>query len=530
MKFSLLSERLFGEKAKFSYLLLASVLMLFTLLEARELWTQEHRWADIVSGMFYRHDFLHPYLGENRYYDKPLLSYWFIVLVAEIQGALTSFALRLPSALSALLAVWSIYRLGTKLQTKQLGLLSGWLLVTTFYFVFWARVSSADMLNLAGSLLAVTWYMEKREQAGFINYAVFFMIVALTSLCKGLVGAIVPCIAVLTDIALRHSWKKYLHLSFFLAFLPAFILYLIPFLASSYIGNGAYHENGLYLVYRENILRYFHPFDHRGPIYTYFLYLPIYLMPWGLFLIPALFSLKKRWLRLSLESKWLSFSLFFIFLFFTLSGSRRSYYILPLVPFALLFIADYFLTLKAKWLSLSAFVVMCSFILLFLSLDLLPAWYYQYAGIGRFARAVRQEVTKTMPWDAAQVVMLDGESKLNFYLGLAPESKHFNINHERKEQTAQSLLAAWPILMHKPANTIFITRKLYVAALQPYFSGYRKVEVPLQAPFAFLNKIIIKSDTNTPIAFIPDKFILSSDFMSAPPERFIANKKESMYG
>ena len=139
--------------------------MLFTLLGGREIWTQEHRWADIVSGMFYRHDFLHPYLGQNDYYDKPLL----VLLVdcrylLKLIGELTTWTLRLPSALAGFLAIWSIYRLGTKLKDKQLGLLSGWLLLTTFYFIFWARTSSADMLNLAGPFCCC-WYFEKRDHA-----------------------------------------------------------------------------------------------------------------------------------------------------------------------------------------------------------------------------------------------------------------------------------------------------------------------------------------------------------------------------
>ncbi|HVY53272.1 MAG TPA: glycosyltransferase family 39 protein, partial [Gammaproteobacteria bacterium] len=145
------------------YLWLASLFLLFTMLGGRELWTQEHRWADIVSGMFFRHDFLHPYLGSNDYYDKPLLSYWLIAIVAAVTQELTTWTLRFPSALAGMLAIWSIYRLGSRLKDKSFGLLCGWMLLTTFYFVFWARVSSADMMNLAGSLFAVAWYFDKRD-------------------------------------------------------------------------------------------------------------------------------------------------------------------------------------------------------------------------------------------------------------------------------------------------------------------------------------------------------------------------------
>src|SRR5437762_514839 len=135
MRLSIIAESLWGNKAKFSYLLLAAVLLIFTFLGSRDIWTQEHRWADIVFGMFYRNDFLHPYLGKSDYYDKPLLSYWLIVLFAKLNNELTNWTLRLPSAFAGLLAIWSIYRLGMSLKNKQLGLLSGWLLLTTYYFV-----------------------------------------------------------------------------------------------------------------------------------------------------------------------------------------------------------------------------------------------------------------------------------------------------------------------------------------------------------------------------------------------------------
>jgi 4-amino-4-deoxy-L-arabinose transferase-like glycosyltransferase len=502
MKLSLIAESLWGNKARLRYLLIASAVLLFTLLGGREIWTQEHRWADIVSGMFYRQDFLHPYLGENRYYDKPLLSYWLIALFAKLMGGLSVSALRLPSALAGMLAIFSIYRLGCSLKDKQLGLLAGWLLLTTFYFLFWARTSSADMLNLAGSLFAVSWYMGKREHASFFDYAIFFIIVALTALCKGLVGAIVPCLAVLTDMALQKSWKQHLRLPLFLSLIPALIVYLIPFAASSYVGGESYGQNGLYLVYRENILRYFQPFDHQGPLYTYFLYLPIYLLPWAIFFIPALFSIPSRWSLLSKNAKWIIITTLVLFIFFTVSGSRRSYYVLPIVPFAILLTADWIVSEEAKktarrlW---TAGLVLFSALFLFLAMDVLPAWYYAQYGVTRFAVALKREANKIMPWEAWKVVTLDSESKLNFYLQLPPDTKDNHItSSERQMQTAATLLKAWPILENKPKDTIFITRKIYGPLLQPFFVGYRKVEVPSQS---FLKK----HDVNMPIAFIPER-------------------------
>jgi hypothetical protein len=527
MKLSTIADSLWGDKARLSTLLIAASLLLFSFLGGREIWTQEHRWADIVSGMFFRQDFLHPYLGNSNYYDKPLLSYWLIVLFAKLNQALTTWTLRLPSALAGLLAIWSIYNLGAKLKNKQLGLLSGWLLLTTFYFVFWARTSSADMLNLGGSLFAISWYFDKRDQPSFMNYAIFFIIVALTSLCKGLIGAIVPFMAVFVDMVLQKSWKQLWRPSLYLALIPALLLYFLPFVASTYFSSEAYTQNGLYLVYRENFLRYFQAFDHQGPIYTYFIYLPIYLLPSALFFIPALFSLKNRYKTLSLNTKWIIWTLAALFLFFTLSGSRRNYYVLPMVPFAVLFTADWILssasTLSASTFSASALsattrakrhtwtagLIICSFIGLYAVIDLLQQWYYAEFGVARFASALQEQVNKTKPWSAWKVVMLDAESKLNFYLHLPPTTSNYSLKGSLRSQGLPSeaeLLSAWPVLKsletnaEHGSNTIYVSRKLYAPVLESILIHHHRFEIDYpNIPFAK------KNDVNIPIAYIPNQ-------------------------
>lgn len=495
MKLQAFADRLWGERGRLAYLLIAAAILLFASLGARDIWTQEHRWADIVSGMFYRNDFLHPYLGENRYYDKPLLSYWLIAAIAQLTGGLTTWALRMPSALSGLLAIWSIYRLGSRIKDKQLGLLAGWMLVTTFYFLFWARTSSADMLNLAGSLFAVSWYRDHCDQENFTDYMVFFLILALTSLCKGLGGAIVAMIAVLTDVFMRGTFKQYLRLPIFLSALPALVVYVVPFIASSLIGGESYGQSGLYMVYKENVLRYFQPFDHQGPLYTYFIYLPVYMMPWAIFFIPALTTVKSRWRSLSPDMRWCALTLLLLFVFFTASGSRRSYYVLPMVPFAILFTADWLLS-KRAW---AAGVVAIALPLLCLIFNFFPVVYYSQAGINQFAHYLQQQVAAPeKPWSSWEVVLLDGESKLNFYLGLPPSTKHYNLIGNRFQQTSISVLLSWPVLLNKPKNTIFITRKLYEPSLKPYFARYRIIEAP-PVKLPFFNR----QDIDTPIAFVP---------------------------
>ncbi len=503
MKSNTLSQSLWGNQSRVIYLLIAAAVMIFTLLGSREIWTQEHRWADIVFGMFYRHDFLHPYLNDVDYYDKPLLSYWMIAVISYLSGHLSTWTLRIPSALAGLLSIWSIYRIGTKLQSKQLGLLAGWMLLTTFYFLFWAKTSSADMLNLGGILFAIAWYIEKREQPSFFNYAIFFLIVSVTCLCKGLVGAVVAFIVILPDLIHQQEWKKHLRLSFLLAMVPAVIVYILPFLASAHFGGSSYGENGLYLVYRENILRYFQPFDHKGPIYTYFVWLPIYLLPWAFFFIPSLFSLKSRWKSLSWNSKWMCWAVFLLFAFLTLSGSRRNYYVLPLMPFALLMTADWILAGKAvlsKRVVWAGRTALAFLVIMFLSLDVAQPLYYADGGMEAFASVLQTTTQQVKPGTDWQYVMLDPESKVRFYLQLPPTVKNYAVTGvDRAQQTVQSLWQAWPVLQHTEANTIFISRKSYEPLLQKILIGYQVVE----APPTIGERLLHIKNANAPIAFVP---------------------------
>lgn len=497
------ADRLWGRKARFIYLLLATFIMLFTFLGARDIWTQEHRWADIVAGMFFRHDFFHPYLDNINYYDKPLLSYWLIVGFSYLTGELSTIALRLPSAFAGLLAVWSIYRLGTQLKDRNFGLLAGWILLTTYYFIFWSRTSSADMLNMAGSLFAVYWYFSKKNHPSFINYAVFFAVLAFTSLCKGLVGGIVAILAIFPDLVMNKEYKKHLNLHFFLAIIPAIFIYSLPFWASAHFGGEGYKQNGLYLVYRENILRYFQPFDHKDPIYTYFIFLPIYLLPWAIFFIPALFSVKSRWSSMRDTSKWMCWAVLILFLFFTLSGSRRNYYILPLIPYAILMTADWIHSetpkayLKNIWAGRFA---LGFFLLLFVFVDILQSVYYVRFGSQAFVTTLKQKLPHSLSSSKLQYVMLDSESKLRFYLHL-PAIKNYEVKGERTLQTTESLLKACPLLKNKNNERIYITRRDYVPLLEPFLKNHAKIET-----YAPQFKSILQFDKDMPVAFIPKHF------------------------
>jgi hypothetical protein len=256
----------------------------------------------------------------------------------------------------------------------------------------------------------------------------------------------------------------------------------------------------LYLVYRENILRYFQPFDHKGPIYTYFIFLPVYLLPWTFFFIPTLVSLRSRWRSMFVHSKCMCWAVLLLFVFLTLSGSRRNYYILPVVPFAILMTADWILAsiINAKRNLWAGKVALISFLLLFTSFDVVQPLYYAQGGMRGFAAELKERITIRKPWSDWQFVMLDPESKVRFYLDLPPTVKNYPAIGQRNAQTEQTLLQAWPMMQEKKTNVVFITRKMYEPLLRNILVDYQVIEAPKT-----LGERLLKIDNqNAPVAFL----------------------------
>jgi|GEM_PF-222885 len=341
-------------------LLVAAALLLLAGLGGTALWGSEDRWAEIARMMIANRDFFHPCINGEIYFDKPLLSYWLIAFPALVAGGVTEFMIRLPSALAALAALLSTYWLGTQLRNKGVGLLAGWLLLTSLGFIFWARKGAADLENLAAIILAVAWYCHIRERAGFRNYLVFGLICVIGAHTKGLPAIGVPLAAVLPDLLRRGNWKKHLNWKVPAAAAVCLIVYLIPFVLAAVAPLPAgwqvpstfdaltmpvwaepYRKElcGLYLVWKENVLRFFQPFDHQEPFYSYLIHVPRILLPWTLLAVAALVWNLKHYRQLDPAAKWMLEAAGLVFLLFTASGSRRWYYILPILPFLALVIA-----------------------------------------------------------------------------------------------------------------------------------------------------------------------------------------------
>ncbi len=310
----------------------SSLFLLFWSLGSKELWGSEDRWAEITREMFLSGDYFHPTINNEPYFDKPLLSYWFIAITARVTGSLNELSTRIPSAVAGLIALWATFIMARRMWSEKTAATAVWILLTSYGFIFWARTAAADMANLTAVILAVAWYQLRKEKLGFLTYLVFYLICFTGAHAKGLAAVAIPLIAVFADVLVFRTWKKHICISHVVAMAIGFAVYLFPFIFAS-MTNSGYTSDGLYLVFRENIERFLNPFDHKEPFFVYFYYLPQLLIPWSLIFIGAVISVFYGFRKLDKNTVWLLLASLLIFMFFTASGSRRVYYIMPILPF-----------------------------------------------------------------------------------------------------------------------------------------------------------------------------------------------------
>jgi 4-amino-4-deoxy-L-arabinose transferase-like glycosyltransferase len=194
------------------------------------------------------------------------------------------------------------------------------------------------MTNAAMVLLCL-WYFLKHKSDHTHTWAyVLSIVMALGSNMKGLILYAVPifCIVLLSVIKREWSWIPPLKILITAGLLSLAVFLALP--AASSIQSATWEP--LHLVWRENVLRFLGRHDHKAPFYIYFFTIFYLAAPWSL-LLPVAIVHSLQGVRHRISQIPEALILFGgIFLFFTLSGSRRSYYLLPILPFAAILVAS----------------------------------------------------------------------------------------------------------------------------------------------------------------------------------------------
>ncbi len=327
---------------------------------------------------------------------KPPFLYWTIAAFSLLQGEVTEFTSRLPSAVSFLAMQLVVFAFFAKRKGLKTTLLTSILLLTSFEVHRAAVACRLDMLQVSLIVisLCLLFRWDEKGTPGIPWLAVLLM--ACASLTKGPVGSGFPCliIGIYQLMRGRAFWKAFFSLAGIglLSLLPLGIWFWL-----------AYEQGGqpfADLMMEENTGRLFNTMSyssHEKPLWYNFLTLIWGWLPWTLVLLFSLFFIQwkqVKWLPTGnslserLRNTWNAFrgqspvqlfiwlTVIVIFIFYCIPKSKRSVYLLPMYPFMAVLIAEYLLALaqrSVKLFRISAWVFASLAMLLTLSFVALRA-------------------------------------------------------------------------------------------------------------------------------------------------------------
>ncbi|HKQ60430.1 MAG TPA: glycosyltransferase family 39 protein [Candidatus Polarisedimenticolaceae bacterium] len=299
-------------------------------LGARDLWNpNEPTYGLAVREMAERGSWLLPTVNGEPFAEKPPLYFWLARLAALVAGV-NETTLRLPSALAGLLGVIGVYRLAARRSTPSRGTTAAALYATT-YIVYWsARQVQMDLLLSVATLGAVLEGVRALEAPppAWRSWALCGAAAGVGILAKGPLGLIAPALALVPWAFLERRARALVQPGPLLAGAIALAIgapwYLLLWANGE---TAALHE----LVVRQNLTRFVAAWDHREGWSYYLVRLWIDMAPWVFFLplawrLPDRDADERRLDRLAWI--WLGATL----LFFSLSASKRSPYLLPAAP------------------------------------------------------------------------------------------------------------------------------------------------------------------------------------------------------
>jgi len=284
----------------------------------------EGAFSQATLEMFQRGDFLSTYLNGIPRYDKPILVYWLQAACVFVLGP-SEWAFRLPSAICATLWCWLIFLFGRKVHGTNAGLAAAACAATSLGVFVIGRAATADaLLNLliAASMFCAWLHLQHGERKWLYG---MFAAMALGVLAKGPVAVLVPGAVTLIFCLFRRTLTVWLRMVFDWRGIALFLLIAAPWYAVILYKEGWAFVEGF--IMKHNVQRFSQPLQSHGGSLVY--YFPVVLVAFlphtGLFLriFLKLTTLWKDDLQCYLLL-WFAF----VFVFFSLSGTKLPHYVL----------------------------------------------------------------------------------------------------------------------------------------------------------------------------------------------------------
>lgn len=323
-------------------LVIAVAVIWFSNLEYRKLIKpDEGRYAEIPREMVASGDWVTPRLNDLKYFEKPPLQYWATATAYTVFGE-HQWTSRLWTALTGFAGILLVWFAGVRLFGREAASYAAMLLGSSFLYVAMGHFNTLDMgvtffitLGILSMLLAQT-QTDKRKQRYWMMLAWAGM--ALAVLSKGLMGLVLPGAALFIYIVVQRdlSVLKRMH---WLPGLAVFFLISAPWFYLVMKANPEFFER--FFIY-EHYTRF--TTKEHGRYQPWYYFIPILLggmLPWAVLMLDTLWksAFGKRSERDSKltgktfnAERFLFIWIVFVYVFFSMSGSKLPSYLLPMFP------------------------------------------------------------------------------------------------------------------------------------------------------------------------------------------------------
>lgn len=315
-------------------------------LGSRALWEpDEGRYAEIPREMVETGDYLTPRLNGVKYFEKPVLFYWLQAGAIRLFG-LNEWSLRAWTAIFAALGCLAVYVAGRRLYDRRTAWLAAGVLATIPLYDFLGGIITLDMaVSIFITMALLAFLMGVREPPGRARRLwlwAFYILAALATLTKGLIGIVIPGMVIGAWILLLGEWRMLRTL-----YLPSGLLLFLAIVAPWHVMVARANPEFVHFYFvHEHFERYLTTVHQRyEPTWFFAAVLLAGMYPWSAFLFQALkAALGHAWRerRQHRETWFLLLWAGLVFVFFSLSKSKLIPYILPVLPPLALLLGRYF--------------------------------------------------------------------------------------------------------------------------------------------------------------------------------------------
>lgn len=299
------------------------------------------KYATVAKEIYEHGNFINLTIHGEAYDQKPPLLFW-LGATGFCVGGISNFWFKFPVFIVVLLGFYWAFKLGESLYNRKIGLLTAFLLVSSFIYSLYSMDIHTDTLLQAFVTLALWQLFEFIKSGKNKHFILGFVAIGLSMLSKGPLGAAIPAFAVVGHLLFKKDFKRLLDYRWYVGILIALVV-----ASPALIGlMNQFGWQGIYFFFWQNMVGRItgsYVSTVNDPLF-YFHNLIYQLLPWSiLFLVIAFIDIRYLVKNKFKTSEYFTFTgIWIYFIILSISDSQLPNYIFTIVPLMAV--------LMAKWI------------------------------------------------------------------------------------------------------------------------------------------------------------------------------------